>query len=138
MPSFKILEHIADMRVKITGHSLEELFQNAALALAAILYSQYEKFKKRPGEYEKIFIEAPEINILLVNFLNEVLARSGINKKIYPRLKILKLSPKNLEAQIFGFSVPEFSKDIKAISYHKVIIKQNKRGIFETVLTLDI
>lgn len=138
MIPFKILEHTADMRIKVQGHTEEELFQNAALALAAILYPEYEKFKKRPGEFEKIIIEAPDINVLLVNFLNEILSRSEINRKIYPRVKFLKFSPKSLETQIFGFPVPEFSEDIKAVTYHEVEIKQNKRGIFEVTLTLDI
>jgi len=138
MIPFKILEHTADMRIRVQGHTEEEVFQSAALALAAILYPEYEKFKKRPGEYEKIVIEAPDINILLVNFLNEVLSRSEINKKIYPRIKFLKFSPKSLETQIFGFPIDYFDEDIKAVTYHEAEIEQNKRGIFEVILTLDI
>jgi len=46
MIPFKILEHTADMRIRVQGHTEEEVFQSAALALAAILYPEYEKFKK--------------------------------------------------------------------------------------------
>jgi len=34
---YKILEHKADIKIKIFGKTLEELFKNAALAMAQIL-----------------------------------------------------------------------------------------------------
>jgi len=48
------------------------------------------------------------------------------------------ISEKLLEAQIFGLLVDHFDEDVKAVTYHDVKITQNKRGIFEVTLTLDI
>lgn len=139
MKQFKILAHTADLRLQIFGHTEEELFQNAVSALASILGGEeIIKTKKSPAGFEKIKAEAPDINSLLINFLNEVLTQSQINKKIYLRAKFLKFSPKNLEAQIFGFETGEFKKDVKAVTYHRAEISFNKRGIFEITVTLDI
>lgn len=133
---YKILSHTADLRVKVFGRTEEELFQNAAFALARVLVS--EKQKKLLRGYEKIAVQGNNINELLVNFLNEVLTQSQINKKLYERVKILKFSPINLEAHIFGMPVDSFNEDVKAVTYHKVDIQKNKRGIFETTVIFDI
>lgn len=136
MKRYQILPHIADLRLKIYGCTEEELFQNAATALAHILIS--DKLKRRAKGYERIVIQGNSMSELLVNFLNEVLTQSQIDKKVYERVKILKFSPTGLEAHIFGISVDRFNKDVKAVTYHGVDIKRNKRGIFETIILLDV
>jgi SHS2 domain-containing protein len=166
MKPFKILSHIADLRLQVFGHNYEELFQNAVFGLNSILFKDFERLKKKPpAGFEKIKVEGPDINALLVNFLNEVLTQSQINRKIYNRVKFLRLSEKSLETHIFGIPVDHFDEDVKAVTYHEVKIhpvrsrlsepnigaataasgrptsngvKHNKRGIFEVVLVLDI
>ena len=139
MIPFRVLSHTADVRLRVFGHHYEELFKNAALALASVLVKESAGRRKEPlGGYEKIRVEGQDINILLVNFLNEVLAQSQINRKVYEKVKFLKLSGKDLEAQIFGRPIEDFEEDVKAVTYHDVSISQNARGIWETTLTLDI
>ena len=141
MQAFKIIEHTADLRLQVFGHNYEELFQNAVLGLNSILINEVLKktyYKKPPAGFEKIKVEGLDINALLVNFLNEILTQAQINKKIYTRIKFLRFGEKLLEAQIFGVLVDGFDKDIKAVTYHQVEIKKNKRNIFEATLTLDI
>jgi len=137
---FKILSHTADSRLKIYGKNEEELFSNALLGLAAVIKKDAEKLVKRKpaGGYERIVIEGHNQEELLISFLNEVLAQTNINKKIYTWVKFLRLSPFVLEGHIFGTPVEDFDEDVKAVTYHEVQIKQNKRGIFEVTLTLDI
>lgn len=139
MLPFKLLSHTADVRLQVFGHNREELFQNAMFGLSSILFKDFDKLKKKlPAGFEKLKIEASDINALLVNFLNQVLTQSQINKKVYNRIKFLKFSEIALEAQIFGVVVDHFDEDVKAVTYHEAKIEQNKRGIFEITLTLDI
>jgi SHS2 domain-containing protein len=137
---FKVLSHTADLRLKIYGKNEEELFRNAVLGLAVVIKKDAERFAKRKpaGGYEKIAIEGHNWEELLISFLNEVLVQANINKKIYTWVKFLKLSSYVLEAHIFGTPVDHFDEDVKAVTYHDVKITQNKRGIFEVTLTLDI
>lgn len=137
MKPFKILSHTADLRLQIFGHDYEELFQNAVLALSSILTKERKK-KYVPTGFEKVKIDAPDTNTLLVSFLNEILTQSQINRKVYDRIKFLKFSEKSLEAQIFGQPVENFDEDVKAVTYHNVEIEQNRRGHFEVELVLDI
>ncbi|MDI6821059.1 MAG: archease [Patescibacteria group bacterium] len=138
MRPYKVLSHTADVKLQVFGHTKEELFQNAVLALNLILLGEEQKKKFIPQGYEKIVVQSKDLNLLLVGFLNEILTRSEINKKVYERIKFLKFSKNDLEAQIFGRNIEKFKKDIKAVTYHKTEINENKRGIFEVILTLDI
>ncbi|MGC9046704.1 MAG: archease [Minisyncoccia bacterium] len=137
MTGFQILGHTADIRLKVVGKDYEELFKNSALGLAKILDNNFEKKIKFIRGFEKIVINADNYDILLVNFLNEILTKSSINKKVYPLVKILKLSPLNIEAHISGYSINRFDKDVKAISYHQSQIIKTKRGL-EVIFVLDI
>lgn len=135
---YKVLPHTADLRLRIYGKDYEELFQNAALGLANILQKDAEKKLKLARGAEKVTIEADGVETLLVSFLNQILSVSNINKKVYPKVKILYFSPQKVETQLSGMAVDGFDEDIKAVSYHEVEIEKNKDGIFETTVVLDI
>jgi SHS2 domain-containing protein len=135
---YKILPHTADLRLKAYGENLEELFQNAALGLARVLCKDAEKKLKFARGAEKVGAEADGAEVLLVNFLNQILSLSNINKKVYPKVKILYLSPQKVEAQISGISVGGFDEDVKAVSYHGVKIEEDKNGFLEAPVILDI
>ena len=74
--------------------------------------------------------------MLLVDFLNEVLAKSQINKRMY-KVESLKLIRNELTAEISGISVEKFEEDVKAVTYHEVDIKKEGDS-YTTKLVLDI
>ncbi len=137
MARYKILPHTADIRLKVYGKDYEELFQNAAFGFANILFNDVEKLIKRARGHKKILIESVDVAALLVDFLNNLLAESNIEKKVFPRIKILRISPKLVEAQLFGVSVDHFDEDVKAVSYHNAEIRKTDKGL-EAELVLDI
>lgn len=134
---YKILSHTADLRLEVYGKTLKELFINAAIALADILKADTQQaLPPAVAPLEKIKIQAPNINALLVDLLNEILAKSHINKKVYKVYKIIKLKDNFVEAQIVGREVEEFDEDIKAVTYHETEIKENDG--YKTKLIMDI
>ena len=147
---YKILSHTADLRLEVFGKTIEELFKNAAEALAQILSLTTRELRIKNKELsEKISIESSNLNALLVDFLNEILAKSQINKSVY-RIKNLELSPSagsgraGLAAEIEGIKVPEFHEDVKAVTYHEVDIKKGpatgdkRQSLWSTKLVIDI
>ncbi len=134
---YKILSHTADLRLRVYGENHEELFVNAAVGLANIMLKNAEKLERRARGHRKITVESVDYNSLLVDFLNEILSEANIEKKVFPRVKVLRISPKLVETQLFGVSVEKFDEDVKAVSYHGVEIKE-KEGKLETTLVLDI
>ena len=133
---YKILEHKADIKIKVFGKNLEELFKNAALAMAQIL-KRDPKLRIHPNaSKEKMKIKSLGREILLVDFLNEILARSQINKCLY-RVSSFKIQDSSIEAELISYPVESFDEDIKAATYHDLKISQ-KDGRFEVVILFDI
>jgi len=133
---YKVLSHPADVRLEIIASCKESLFQGALEGMAYIIKpnaSQRGILKK-----EQIEIHSLDINTLLVDFLNEVLAKSDIYNCIFNKVKIKKLTDNSIKGIIEGRSVKEFSKEIKAATYHQLNITQDKKGIWKVIILFDI
>jgi len=132
---YKNLPHPADIRLEIIASCKEDIFRGALEGMAYIIQpniSQKSVLKK-----EQIEIHSLDINALLVDFLNEVLAKSDIHNSIFYNIKIEKLTDNSIKGMIEGRNVKEFSKEIKAATYHGLEIKENKRE-WKVVVLFDI
>jgi len=134
--SYEILGHTADVRLRIGSETLEELFRDALLGMMEIAKSDQKTNAERTTR--TIALEASDQTALLVDFLNEVLFQSHVNKEIYTGVTFTKFQEKSLGAEIEGIPVDEFDEDIKAVTYHEADVKKNKEGKWGTTLVLDI
>jgi len=143
---YQILEHPAELRLRIYGKTIEELFINAAEAMANILSSKFKevqppKVNRQYLEVEPLKIKSIDINSLLVDFLSEILAKSQINKCIYLvpkiRVSIVNSQKSKVVADLVGYPVDHFDEDIKAVTYQDLNI-QKIDGIWQTILVFDI
>lgn len=132
---FEILEHTADIKIRIFGESLEELFENALFAMAGIQdtkiqgYKDTNKFQIPNSKINRLVkVKSIDKEALLVDFLGEVLSLSDINDEIYPECDIIKLSDKEIEAEVKGLKVDQFDEDIKAVTYHGVKVEKTGDG----------
>jgi SHS2 domain-containing protein len=152
MKKYEILPHPAELRLRIYGKTLEELFTNAAFALAKILKHDAEKLFENlslKAKRYKLKTHSIDINSLLVDFLSEILAKSQINKEVY-LISDINIGCKSLvagcklEAELFGFAVQHFDEDIKAVTYQDVNIQLKpksyklKAKLWQTDLVFDI
>ena len=133
---YQILGHTADVRLRVEAETLEELFRDALLGMMAIVRPDYKKGKQHTTRI--IALDAPDLTALLVDFLNEVLFQSHVNKEIYTDVTFAKFDEKSLEAKLEGIPVDEFDEDIKAVTYHEADVKKNKEGQWEITLIFDI
>lgn len=135
MKRFQVLEHTADLKMRVFGNTLKELFQNAAFALAVNQKGNSE-FK---GEclIKKIKIKAKDQNFLLIDFLNQLLFLSDTEEKVFGEVKIKRLDEKNLEGEAYGYKYRELNLEIKAATYHEIEIKKEK-GTFVAEIIFDI
>lgn len=134
MKKYELLEHRADLKIRIFGQDLAELFINAALAIAE---QQNPQAKKPTQERESIEINSPDLNSLLVDWLNEILSRSDLNDKVYFNFQIEELSENHLKARIAGQKVVQKQIDIKAATYYQLKIKQVNNH-WQAVIIFDI
>lgn len=128
MGSFQILEHTADVGIRATGDSLEEVFKQAALGLAEILGAW------RPGaggEDFRLDLEAADVAALLVYWLSDILylqeSRDALITDVRPAnigehhaRGTLRLAPRGQE-QLAGTAV-------KAVTYHQLKVRETDEG----------
>jgi len=133
---YKILPHPADIKLEITASSKEDIFRGALEGMAYII--QPNTSQKSVLKKEQIEIHSLDINALLVDFLNEVLAKSDIYNSVFNNIKIEKLTDNSIKGIIEGKNVKEFSKEIKAATYHELNITQDKNGDWKAIILFDI
>lgn len=131
---YEFLPHTADVRIRIEAPSLEELFRDALLALSA--------FVKPEGGGEPreraVEVEASGLTDLLVDFLNDALWRMHAYRETYQSLEIHRLSANRIEATIRGRSFQSIQEDVKAVTYHEADVRESAKGLWSTVVVLDV
>jgi len=135
MKKYEILEHRADLKIRVFGKTKKELFKNALLGMTNSLLGEIKSEKLNP---RFIKIKALDLNSLLVDFLNEVLYLIQINKEIYQKIKFKKFSDTEIQAELLGQKIKRFNLEIKAATYHNLNITQLKNGLWQTTILFDI
>jgi SHS2 domain-containing protein len=133
---YEIVAHTADLRLKVRGRNLEELFRDALLGMMSVLKEDKEKLIS--NVQHDLSLEAADSTALLVDFLNAALSRAQIHKEVYTDVVFRHLTAYALEAELIGAKVSEFDEDIKAVTYHEAGVRRNEQGELETMLVFDI
>lgn len=97
------LEHGADIGVRGYGASLAQAFTQAALSMSAIV-TDLDKIE--PGESIDIECEAPEFDLLLVDWLNEIVYQMATRSMLFGRFDVQILDHR-LQAQLHGEKVDQ-------------------------------
>lgn len=141
---YEILEHKADLKIRVFGKTKEELFQNALWGMQESLKSEARRPKERIKR--KIKIKSLDLPALLVDFLSEVLYLVQVNKEIYTNINFKKFldtpstnsGQAEIEGELIGQKVERFGEDIKAVTHHSLDIHQKKDGGWEATILFDI
>lgn len=144
MKQFKILEHTADLKIKVWGKDLPELFKNAADAMFDAMSGKSEiRNSKHETNYKfqikNLKLTAQDHESLLVNFLNELLYLSDVNNQGY-RIKDIgfrKNKEFELKAELIPYPLPPLEIEIKGATYHNLKIEK-KTGLYLTIILFDI
>ena len=144
---FEIVEEAANLRLRIFGSSPRDLFKNALFAMGLtqkpeiVGQSAVGKIIGRlrgKRVSQEFLVESMDYNTLLVDFLSEVLSRSDDHNAVFFNVKFNEFSELKVAGKIYGVKVGDFSKNIKAVSYHEVSLKEREPGKWESLLVLDI
>jgi SHS2 domain-containing protein len=139
---YEILEHTADLKIRIFGKTKEELFLNALLAMAELMKPELEKGMKAKRE---IKVKSADLPALLVDFLNEALYLSQSNKEVYNGIEFNKFfdpsadsGQAEIEGIVSGGKAVRFGEDIKAVTHHNLEVRQKDDGSWEAIILFDI
>jgi SHS2 domain-containing protein len=135
--NYEILEHTADISIRVKGTDLKELFKNAAAAVFDIIAER----RTREGTKVRLAVsqEADNLDELFVNWLNELLSLSAVKDLIFTEFKIDSLDEHSLKAAVFGEKMNHFrmNTEIKAATYHELKLEKNDPG-WQATLVLDV
>ena len=133
---------IADVAFEADGRTLRELFQEAAAAMTNTMISDLETIDQKTV---KCFnIEAPNIEMLLYRFLQELIFYKDAERLLFRRYEI-NIDQGILTGRIhvcaFGEEIDPVKHvllaDVKAVSFHNLSI-QRGAGFWKTAVILDV
>jgi SHS2 domain-containing protein len=138
---YEFFDHTGDIGVSLTGTTVPELFAGAAAALTDCITAIERIEPKRPEELD---IDAPELDLLLVDFLSELLYRFDTRGWL-TRYADLDLQEKDggwsLQGTLRGERLDPSRHDvkvlIKAVTYHGLHIERAD-GLWTARIVLDI
>lgn len=132
---FTEIDHTADLAIRVWGHSLADLFIHAAQGMFALM--RFSPCNALERATRVIALEAYDKDMLLVDWLDELLYLSTRDAILFDTFDILKLEETQLEAVVHGNRPCHPQRVIKAVTYAGVAIRQTANG-YETVVTFDV
>ena len=130
---FNEIHHTADWEIEVWAPDLPGLFEQAAIGMYALsgthLYSE-------PRISRTLELTAEDAEGLLVKFLAELLYLSeqyGLAFDVFE----LQIDTGSLRGRLLGAPMTEQTKEIKAVTYHKLAIQPGPRGL-EARIVFDV
>jgi len=137
MSPFWTFDHTADLGLLVRAADLEGLFIEAAKGLALLMVGE---FPVVPAGWRENRVAAPETEILLADFLSELLAMTVVEELVPVKIEIDRLEPESLKVRA-GFirlkDLGELKREIKAVTYHGLSLTGTPTGV-EARLVFDV
>ncbi len=139
MKKFEYLDiTTADVAFLAYGKSLNELFENAALAMFEVMV---DTTKIEPKEKKIIEVEGDDLKSLLFNWLNELLYYFGAEGLVFSKFEV-QVDEKNYKLKAFCYGEHfdpekhEGKTEVKACTMHKMEIEKN--DVWKAQVILDV
>ncbi len=136
MRKFEILEHTADLKIKVFGKDKKELFENAMLGMFEAAGCEpvvdSEEIKR------DIKVYSHDLSSLLVDFLSEILYLNEVNQEVYNEVEFNIFEEKKIEGVLIGRKLKNKGIIIKGVTYHGLNICQVEDDSWEAVILFDI
>ncbi len=122
---FEVIDHTADIGIVAYGSDIKGLFANAALGLFSLMLDL-----NTIGETVERALElsAEDTDILLVEWLNELIYIFDVEHTAFKRFEIDELTDNTIKARCFGEKIDpqkqKIRREIKAATYHMLQIEK--------------
>jgi SHS2 domain-containing protein len=137
-PNYTLLNHTADMGIKIRGIDLIDLFENAGNALIHVMLGDKPLGKTHSM---KISVSGDDLADLMVRWLGEIHYLFEGEDLVVTSVNIDSLTPSQLEATLetvpFDPEIHEILNEIKAVTYHQIEVS-NKGDTWEARVIFDL
>jgi SHS2 domain-containing protein len=130
---FKEIAHTADWQLDAWAPDLPGLLEQAARGMYALAGVRLDP---GPPQARHLALKAEDAESLLVAFLSELLYYGEQEGLAFDRFS-LRVEGSRLEADIEGRPIAALEKEIKAVTYHNLNIRQSPRGL-EVSIVFDV
>lgn len=130
---YEYLEHTADAKFRAYGKTLEEVFENAALAMFNVMIDTKKVLVDTSLE---ISLESSELDTLLVDWLSELLFLFEVEEIIFGEFRVGEIREEggkySLKALASGakwdLEIHLFETEIKAVTYNQLELEKTPEG----------
>lgn len=122
---FREIEHTADWQLHVWAEDLPGLLGQAALGMTELAQIKLSDNQRVIEEFE---LEIFDRESLLVDFLSELLYYAEEQNLAFDGYQ-LKIQDNKLQACISGAPIDSQSKEIKAVTYHCLEVRETNRGL---------
>ena len=135
---YELVDHTADVGLRIFGASPAELFQNAGYALFDVIT---DIATVTPRHRRRFRLERDCLEELLVEWLGSLLYVFDTELVLFSSFSVLEMNEKTLVADAGGEALREaehiIKTPVKAITYHCLRIEEQS-GIWTATVILDV
>jgi tRNA nucleotidyltransferase (CCA-adding enzyme) len=137
-PKWEHFAHDADIGIRGTGPSMEQSFEQAALAMTAVIT---DPAKIRLEQKVNITCEAPDEEMLLVGWLNSLLYEMATRHMLFGRLEVF-INKNRLSALAWGEKVDILRHaptiEVKGATYTSLIVKEDEHRQWTAQCVVDV
>lgn len=136
MGSWKLIDHTADVGIRIEAETLEDLFIVAGEGMIAVVF---DDIPDGWPESHRIELTAPDAESLLVDWLSELLYLFEVKRFVFREAAFEKFRNGELKAEVRGikYSGSIAGTEIKAVTHHLLeIVKIDT--LFSTEIYFDL
>lgn len=131
--NFKYIDHTADAKFIAYGQTIEEAFENAALAMMNVMI---KTDTISDNIIHEVILQSPNLDDLLFDWLSEFLFLMDAENLIFGKFKVINIQQKsenfNLIANIYGECIDHskhfFDTEVKAATYNEMLIHKVENG----------
>lgn len=130
--------HEADMGVRGVGKTREEAFEQAALAMTAVIT---DPTRVSAVEQVRITCQAPDDELLLVDWLNALIYEMATRKLLFSRFEV-RVNDHSLDARAWGEPMDtakhRMAVEIKGATYTALRAAQESNGEWVAQCVVDV
>jgi SHS2 domain-containing protein len=130
---YREIEHMSDWELEVWAPDLPELLRQAAQGMNSLAGV---KLQAGPRCKREIELQADDSESLLVDFLSELLYLGETENLAFDRMEI-NIDGNKLHAQVEGAPVAQLGKEIKAVTYHQMKIRE-REGELRVHIVFDV
>ncbi len=134
MGRWQEIDHTADLALHIWADDLADLFATAARGMFALI----TEVEAIPLVRERtLTLEAPDVEMLLVDWLNELLYLNEAEGVAYVAFEFAQIAPTHLRATLRGGPVAVYVNYVKAATFHNLRVRRTGAAGYETEIVFD-